>query len=50
MGHVARNCLSECQICQHDGTYFADFGTVNNSVNCNEFSRTPMDVRSVKNR
>lgn len=46
--HVARNCRSECQICQHDGAYFAGFGTVNNTVNCNGFSRTPVDAETVR--
>jgi hypothetical protein len=48
VGLVARNCLSDCEICQHDGTYFVGFDTVNNTVNFNEFSRTPVDAETVK--
>ena len=50
VGLVARNCLSDCQICQHDGTYFVGFDTVNNTVRYRQFQRIRPDAGGRRNR
>ena len=51
VGLVARDCLSDCQIGKHEATFLPvsiPSKIPSDTVNCNDFSRIPVDARSVK--
>lgn len=51
VGLVARNCLSDCQIGKHEATFLPvsiPSKMPSDTVNRNDFSRMPVDARSVK--